>query len=168
MDSRSAFTDPFACPRIACPIRSGCSLQRNLSMSNASSNSNASSKSNASTKLSPFVFRHIGPREHDIAKMLGYHGYQSLDELTSTVVPKGIQFNSPLNVPAGVSEEEALAELRGILSKNKVLKSFIGQGYYGTHTPKVIQRNVLENPAWYTAYTPYQPEISQGRLEIIF
>ena len=100
--------------------------------------------------------------------MLGYLGYQSLDELTSTVVPKGIQFNSPLNVPAGVSEEEALAELRGILSKNKVLKSFIGQGYYGTHTPKVIQRNVLENPAWYTAYTPYQPEISQGRLEIIF
>ncbi|MFM7118037.1 MAG: aminomethyl-transferring glycine dehydrogenase, partial [Planctomycetota bacterium] len=131
-------------------------MHRNLSMSTASS------------KLSPFVFRHIGPREHDIAKMLGYLGYQSLDDLTSTVVPKGIQFNQPLNVPAGISEEEALAELRGILSKNKVLKSFIGQGYYGTHTPKVIQRNVLENPAWYTAYTPYQPEISQGRLEILF
>ena len=122
----------------------------------------------ASSKVSPFVFRHIGPREHDIAKMLGFLGYQSLDELTSTVVPKGIQFNQPLNVPAGVSEEEALAELRGVLSKNKVLKSFIGQGYYGTHTPKVIQRNVLENPAWYTAYTPYQPEISQGRLEVLF
>jgi glycine dehydrogenase len=97
--------------------------------------------------LSPFVFRHIGPREHEIAKMLGYLGYSSLDELTSTVVPKQIQFNQPLNVPAGVSEEEALAELRGVLSRNKVLKSFIGQGYYGTHTPKVIQRNVLENPA---------------------
>jgi glycine dehydrogenase len=124
--------------------------------------------STASSKLSPFVFRHIGPRDHEIAKMLGYLGYQSLDDLTSTVVPKGIQFNQPLNVPAGVSEEEALAELRGILSKNKILKSFIGQGYYGTHTPKVIQRNVLENPAWYTAYTPYQPEISQGRLEILF
>ncbi|MFN9877434.1 MAG: glycine dehydrogenase (aminomethyl-transferring), partial [Planctomycetota bacterium] len=118
--------------------------------------------------LSPFVFRHIGPREHEIAKMLGYLGYSSLDELTSTVVPKQIQFNQPLNVPAGVSEEEALAELRGVLSRNKVLKSFIGQGYYGTHTPKVIQRNVLENPAWYTAYTPYQPEISQGRLEVLF
>jgi len=86
--------------------------------------------STASSKLSPFVFRHIGPRDHEIAKMLGYLGYQSLDDLTSTVVPKGIQFNQPLNVPAGVSEEEALAELRGILSKNKILKSFIGQGYY--------------------------------------
>ena len=127
-----------------------------------------SASNSSKSALSPFVFRHIGPREHEIAKMLGMLGYSSLDELTSTVVPKQIQFNQPLSVPAGVSEEDALAELRGILAQNKVLKSFIGQGYYGTHTPKVIQRNVLENPAWYTAYTPYQPEISQGRLEVLF
>ena len=118
--------------------------------------------------LSPFVARHIGPREHEIQTMLATLGYSSLDQLTQTVVPAKILDNASLNVAAGVSEEQALAELRSIASKNKVLKSFIGQGYYGTHTPKVILRNVLENPAWYTAYTPYQPEISQGRLEVLF
>ncbi len=100
--------------------------------------------------------------------MLERLGYESLDELTQTVVPANIADDSPMGLMPGVTEEEALEELRQIASKNKVLRSFIGQGYYGTHTPKVIQRNVLENPAWYTAYTPYQPEISQGRLEVLF
>lgn len=121
-----------------------------------------------STQLSPFVARHIGPRDYEIQAMLHRLGFNSLDELTKAVVPTNIADDSPMDLRPGVSEEEALAELKQIASQNKVLKSFIGQGYYGTHTPKVIQRNVLENPAWYTAYTPYQPEISQGRLEVLF
>ena len=118
--------------------------------------------------LSPFVARHIGPREDEIQKMLDTLGYESLDQLTDTVIPDGIQDNHRLDMAAGVSEQEALAELQSLADENVVLKSCIGQGYYGTHTPKVLQRNVLENPAWYTAYTPYQPEISQGRLEVLF
>ncbi len=121
-----------------------------------------------SVALSPFVSRHIGPRDSEIQFMLSELGYASLDDLTHAVVPENIADNSPMDLSAGISEEEALAELKRIASKNKVLRSFIGQGYYGTFTPKVIQRNVLENPAWYTAYTPYQPEISQGRLELLF
>ena len=121
-----------------------------------------------SVALSPFVSRHIGPRDSEIQFMLSELGYASLDDLTHAVVPANIADNSPMDLLAGISEEEALAELKRIASKNKVLRSFIGQGYYGTFTPKVIQRNVLENPAWYTAYTPYQPEISQGRLELLF
>ena len=124
--------------------------------------------SNLNKPLSSFVSRHIGPRDYEIREMLTLLGYESLDHLTDTVVPNNIAFRDRLNLSEGVSEEEALAELRTIASKNIVLKSFIGQGYYGTHTPKVILRNVLENPAWYTAYTPYQPEISQGRLEVLF
>lgn len=121
-----------------------------------------------SAPLSPFVSRHIGPRDNEIQFMLSELGYASLDELTIAVVPENIADNSPMDLLAGLSEEEALSQLKQIASKNKVLRSFIGQGYYGTFTPKVIQRNVLENPAWYTAYTPYQPEISQGRLEVLF
>ncbi len=118
--------------------------------------------------LSSFVSRHIGPRDHEIREMLSQLGYESLDHLCDTVVPSRIAHRARLNLQPGVSEEQALSELKRIASKNRVLKSFIGQGYYGTHTPKVLQRNVLENPAWYTAYTPYQPEISQGRLEVLF
>ena len=124
--------------------------------------------SNAHSLVSPFVSRHIGPREHEIEAMLHELGYRSLDELTSAVIPSNIADNTRMHLQAGVTEEQALEELRSIANKNRVLKSFIGLGYYGTFTPKVIQRNVLENPAWYTAYTPYQPEISQGRLEILF
>jgi glycine dehydrogenase len=116
----------------------------------------------------PFIARHIGPREHEIDAMVNYLGFSSLDELTRAVVPASILNAQPLNLAAGLSEEAALAELQRLAAENRVLRSLIGQGYYGTHTPKVIQRNVLENPAWYTAYTPYQPEISQGRLEILF
>ena len=115
-----------------------------------------------------FVTRHIGLTESDIAFMLDELGYSSLDELTTAVVPTGIADNTPLKLATPVSEEQALDELLALAKQNKILKSCIGQGYYNTHTPKVIQRNVLESPAWYTAYTPYQPEISQGRLEVLF
>ena len=115
-----------------------------------------------------FIGRHIGLSDADIEIMLSELGYDSLDQLTNQVVPKGIADNEPLNLSEPVSEEQALTELREIATQNKLVKSLIGQGYYDTFTPKVIQRNVLENPAWYTAYTPYQPEISQGRLEVLF
>jgi glycine dehydrogenase len=124
--------------------------------------------SSAHCSLSPFVARHIGPRDYEIAEMLAQLGFSSLDELTQAAVPAGITMEGALRLPPGVGEDQALEELRQIASKNRVHKSYIGQGYYGTHTPKVIQRNVLENPGWYTAYTPYQPEISQGRLEVLF
>jgi len=117
---------------------------------------------------STFANRHIGLTDSDITLMLNELGYDSLDHLTETVVPDGIADGTPLALEEPVSEEQALAELAAIAAQNKLVKSLIGQGYYDTHTPKVIQRNVLENPAWYTAYTPYQPEISQGRLEVLF
>ncbi len=113
-----------------------------------------------------FRTRHIGPSEQDISDMLGALGYTSLDALTSTVVPKPIQ-NTELDLDIPCSETEALAKLKTIADKNVVNRSLIGQGYYGTITPPVIQRNLFENPGWYTAYTPYQPEISQGRLEAL-
>ncbi len=100
--------------------------------------------------------------------MLTVLGFDSLDQMTRAVVPPRILDDAVMDLDIGVSEEVALEELREIARQNRVLRSFIGQGYYGTHVPKVIQRNVLENPAWYTAYTPYQPEISQGRLEVLF
>ncbi|MDX6207611.1 MAG: glycine dehydrogenase [Frankiales bacterium] len=115
----------------------------------------------------PFSARHIGPAEDDIAKMLAVVGYGSLDELTATAVPEAIKALEGLDLPAGRSEPEVLAELRELAARNTVLVSMIGTGYYDTVTPPVILRNVLENPSWYTAYTPYQPEISQGRLEAL-
>ncbi|WP_133860046.1 MULTISPECIES: aminomethyl-transferring glycine dehydrogenase [Pseudomonas] len=114
-----------------------------------------------------FVPRHIGPRELDEIAMLNLLGYESLDAMTAQVIPESIKGTSVLDLPAGLSEADALAELRTIAGKNRLLKSLIGQGYYNTHTPAPILRNLLENPAWYTAYTPYQPEISQGRLEAL-
>ncbi len=117
---------------------------------------------------SEFADRHIGLSEQDIQDMLNELGYSSLDALTDDVVPESIADNSPLALDKPLTEEQALAELKAIASKNQVVKSLIGQGYYNTITPKVILRNVMENPAWYTAYTPYQPEISQGRLEVLF
>lgn len=114
-----------------------------------------------------FVPRHIGPRELDEIAMLNLLGYVSLDAMTAQVIPESIKGTSVLDLPAGLSEADALAELRAIAGKNRLLKSLIGQGYYNTHTPAPILRNLLENPAWYTAYTPYQPEISQGRLEAL-
>ena len=118
--------------------------------------------------MTDFCERHIGLSDNDVQYMLETLGYTTLDELSQAVVPKSIEDNAPLTLEQPLSEEQALAELKQIADQNKMVKSLIGQGYYGTHTPKVIQRNVLENPAWYTAYTPYQPEISQGRLEVLF
>ena len=115
-----------------------------------------------------FATRHIGLSDNDIAFMLKELGYNSLDELTAAVVPTNIADDVPLKLELPASEEQALDELLAMARQNKIVKSCIGQGYYNTHTPKVIQRNVLESPAWYTAYTPYQPEISQGRLEVLF
>src|SRR5690606_33784612 len=108
-----------------------------------------------------FVARHIGPSDADIAAMLAAVDQESLDSLVDAAVPAAVRLREPLALRGPRTEAEALARLRAIAQKNKSFRSFIGQGYYGTHTPPVILRNVLENPAWYTAYTPYQPEISQ-------
>ncbi|MDP2013836.1 MAG: glycine dehydrogenase (aminomethyl-transferring), partial [Actinomycetota bacterium] len=114
-----------------------------------------------------FVDRHIGPDEPAVEHMLATLGYANLDAFTSAVVPEVIAWTDALELPAAVDEFAVLAELRAIAARNSVKTSMIGLGYSDTHTPAVIRRNVLENPAWYTAYTPYQPEISQGRLEAL-
>ena len=114
-----------------------------------------------------FVGRHVGPDGAETRAMLDVLGLDSLDQLIDKVIPAAILSAAPLALPEGRSEPEALAMLRAIAGKNRVLRSFIGTGYHDTFTPTVILRNVLENPAWYTAYTPYQPEISQGRLEAL-
>ena len=114
-----------------------------------------------------FIPRHIGPDNTEQQTMLAAIGKPSLEALIRDVMPASIARAKPMDLPAPVTEAAALAELKAIASKNQVLKSFIGQGYYGTFTPGVILRNVLENPAWYTAYTPYQAEISQGRMEAL-
>ncbi|GHC07071.1 aminomethyl-transferring glycine dehydrogenase [Thermomonas carbonis] len=114
-----------------------------------------------------FIERHIGPNDAEVAAMLRVVGHDSLESLTDAIVPASIKSTVPLALPGSMSEVEALAKIRAVASKNQVFRSFIGQGYYGTHTPNVILRNILENPAWYTAYTPYQAEISQGRMEAL-
>ena len=123
-----------------------------------------------------FVRRHVGTDPDTQRHMLEVLGYESLDEMLTAAVPSSILLaadgeggsrSAASVVPEGITEPAALAELRALADRNRVRRSLIGLGYYGTHTPAVIQRNVLENPAWYTAYTPYQPEISQGRLEAL-
>ena len=114
-----------------------------------------------------FVHRHLGPNAGEIARMCATIGVADLDGLIAQTVPAGIRLTSPLPLASATPEHEALARLKTIAGRNVVKKSLIGQGYYGTHTPAVILRNVLENPGWYTAYTPYQAEISQGRLEAL-
>ena len=114
-----------------------------------------------------FLWRHIGPRPEDIEEMLKVVGVQSLDELIEQTVPASIRLKEPLDLPAPLTESEFFARMKKVASKNKLYRSFIGQGYYDTILPAVIQRNVLENPAWYTSYTPYQAEVSQGRLEAL-
>ena len=117
--------------------------------------------------LSNFTQRHIAPKPDDVQQMLDSLGLSSLDDLIDKTVPQAIRFHQTLNLPAAQSEYAALAKLKQIADKNQVYRSFIGMGYYDCITPTVIQRNILENPGWYTAYTPYQPEIAQGRLEAL-
>src|SRR5437762_4396995 len=115
-----------------------------------------------------FVRRHIGPSPRDVDAMLETAGAKSLGALMDETLPGAIRQKAPLDLGRALSETEALAHMRGLAAQNAVFTSLIGQGYSGTILPAVIQRNILENPAWYTAYTPYQPEISQGRLEALF
>jgi glycine dehydrogenase len=115
----------------------------------------------------PFARRHIGPNDEQVAAMLRELGFDTLDALIEAAVPKNIRLNRKLDLPEAKSEADALAELRVIVTRNKVARSFIGAGYADCVTPPVIQRNILENPSWYTAYTPYQAEIAQGRLEAL-
>lgn len=114
-----------------------------------------------------FITRHNGPRAHDIAKMIEKIGVKSVDELIDQTVPSAIRLKEPLKLEKGLNEYEYLTHLKALGAKNKIYKTFIGMGYYNTITPGVIQRNILENAGWYTAYTPYQAEISQGRLEAL-
>nr|WP_199349520.1 aminomethyl-transferring glycine dehydrogenase [Nostoc flagelliforme] len=120
-----------------------------------------------SQKLSNFAPRHIGPNSDDIQLMLKVLGFPSLDALIDQTVPQAIRLKQPLKLPEAESEYAALASLKKVAAKNQVFRSYIGMGYYDTITPPVIGRNILENPGWYTAYTPYQPEIAQGRLEAL-
>src|ERR1700739_1109848 len=114
-----------------------------------------------------FVNRHNGPRENEVKEMLAKIGVSSVDELIDQTVPEKIRLKKPLKVGAAMSEFQYTKHLRALAKKNKVFRNYIGLGYYGTIVPAVVQRNVLENPGWYTAYTPYQAEIAQGRLEAI-
>src|SRR3954449_933485 len=114
-----------------------------------------------------FARRHIGPSPRDVEAMLETVGAESLAALVGETLPSAIHQRQPLDLAQALSEREALAHMAELAAQNQVFTSLIGQGYYGTILPPVIQRNILENPAWYTAYTPYQPEISQGRLEAL-
>ena len=122
---------------------------------------------NLTDSSDPFIRRHIGPNPDDAREMLAQVGFKNPDELIDAAVPKNIRLGKSLNLPVARSEHAALAELEKIASQNQVFRSFIGMGYYDCITPAVIQRNILENPGWYTQYTPYQAEISQGRLEAL-
>ena len=115
----------------------------------------------------PFMDRHIGLRAEDVDTMLGTLGFASLEELMEAAVPGGIRADVELDLPAAQSEDAVARELRAIAAENSPGEPMIGLGYHATITPPVIRRNVLEDPSWYTAYTPYQPEISQGRLEAL-
>src|SRR2546421_3342763 len=117
--------------------------------------------------IDSFARRHIGPNDAETTEMLHAVGFESLDALIDATVPKNIRLDRDLSLPEAKSEADALAELRAISKKNKIAKNFIGAGYSDTITPPVIQRNILENPGWYTAYTPYQAELAQGRLEAL-
>ena len=125
------------------------------------------STSTAFPRHDNFESRHLGPREPELQAMLAAIGCTSLDDLTQKAIPGTIRWRGELQTPAAKTEREALAELTAFASENKVMRSYLGMGYHGTLTPAVIQRNILENPGWYTAYTPYQAEISQGRMEAL-
>src|ERR1035437_6386770 len=117
--------------------------------------------------LDQFTRRHIGPSPEETRDMLSLLGYKSLEALIDEAVPSQIRLRRPLQIPAARSEHEVLAALKDIAAQNHVFRSYIGMGYHDCITPPVIQRNVLENPGWYTPYTPYQAEVAQGRLEAL-
>src|SRR4029453_347078 len=117
--------------------------------------------------IDEFSRRHIGPNENETAEMLRAVGFENLDGLIDATVPKNIRLDRALNLPEAKSEHDALAELHARSKKNKIARNFIGAGYSDCITPPVIQRNILESPGWYTAYTPYQAELAQGRLEAL-
>src|SRR5438552_2221602 len=119
------------------------------------------------TTIATFADRHIGPNADEVAQMLRELGFENLEALVDATVPKNIRLDRTLDLPRAKSENEALAELRALSSKNRIARNFAGAGYSDTITPPVIQRNILENPGWYTAYTPYQAELAQGRLEAL-
>src|SRR5881275_3741678 len=119
------------------------------------------------TTIATFADRHIAPSAEETMQMLRELGFENLDALADATVPKNIRLDRTLDLPKAKSENEALTELRALSSKNKVARNFTGAGYSDTITPPVIQRNILENPGWYTAYTPYQAELAQGRLEAL-
>ncbi len=119
------------------------------------------------TNSKEFIGRHIGPSDEHIKTMLAYLNIKSLDELIQKIVPDKILEKDELKLDDAISEDKALKLLKQISQKNKIYKNYLGAGYYGTITPNVILRNILENPGWYTAYTPYQPEVAQGRLEML-
>lgn len=118
-------------------------------------------------KPQDFISRHVGPSPSEMQTMLGYLGYKNLDDLTAATLPGAIRTKERFHIGDGYKEKQLLRHVRAISKKNKIFKSYVGNGYYGTITPTVIQRNILENPGWYTAYTPYQAEISQGRMEAL-
>ena len=114
-----------------------------------------------------FIKEHIGPSDEDQLEIIKELGFNSLDNLIDKTVPENIQFRDKLSIGDPNSEYEALRKLKAISKRNQIYSNFIGMGYYGTYTPNVIVRNILENPGWYTSYTPYQPEVAQGRLEML-
>ena len=120
-----------------------------------------------SSPIDAFLPRHLGPDQVETAAMLATLGYENLGQLIEAAVPRKIRIAKPLQLPAAAGEHEAVREIRAIAAQNRVCKSYLGQGYHDCITPPVIQRNILEDPGWYTAYTPYQAEISQGRLEAL-
>ena len=120
-----------------------------------------------SFKKAPFADRHHGMSDHDLSHMLTTIHAKNLEQLIEETIPSGIRSEHVMNIPEALSEEEFIAEFQRLAQKNKIFDSFIGQGYYDTLLPNVIKRNILENPAWYTAYTPYQAEIAQGRMEAL-
>ena len=137
---------------------------------NPNESGNEARKESRKDFLSPldsFARRHIGPSAVEIAAMLETLGFQDLDALADAAIPKEIRLRRPLELPAARGEHQVLADLKEMAGQNQVFRSFIGMGYHDCITPPVIQRNVLENPGWYTPYTPYQAEIAQGRLEAL-
>ena len=116
----------------------------------------------------PFLSRHLGPGQKEIGEILEFLNIASLDALIDSAIPSTIRWDRSLRLPSGKGEVEALLELRKLMTQNQVFRSYIGMGYHDCIMPPVIQRNILENPGWYTAYTPYQAEIAQGRLEALF